>query len=344
MKRRWQTLVRHGVAAAVLCVLSVAAQAEQVAQARPAPTKIKVAMALTELVQNAALFAAVKGGTFAEEGLSVEIVYFRSWTEPVQAIASDSAHFALTASSLIRAVVGQNAPIRLVAMISSRFPYDFVVKKDSGLKTMADLRGKTIQTVRVGETLDNIWRQVLADANVPPGEVKRIESFNGLGSLISGTVDVANVNDTNVLRVREAGLVSFLDYTEWRVKKGWGSSAGANLGWGTSLKLLQENPAVVRAYLRALARANERLVADKEFAFSVLRDKPFLAEKDAPEYIYQRHRDHWIVRMDFAKDDGRFDAEMIEIAMERPKGSIQLSSFAVEEPITGILKELNVSR
>jgi ABC-type nitrate/sulfonate/bicarbonate transport system substrate-binding protein len=330
-------------ATAVLCAFSWTVQAEEMAQARPALIKVKAAMTLTELVQNASYYAALKSGTFAEEGVSVETVYFRSWTEPVQAIAADAAQFAYTASSLIRAVVGQNAPLRLVAMGSSRYPYDLVVKKDSGLKTLADLRGKTIQTVRPGETLDNIWRQILTDANVPLGDVKRIESFNGLGSVISGLVDVGNVTDTNVMQVRKAGLVNFLDYTEWREKKGWGSDAGANVGWGTSMKLLQENPAAVRGFLRGLIRANERLIKDKEFAFSVLREKPFQVEDpDALEWIYARHRQHWIMRMDFKKDDARFDAEMIEVAMGRPKGSIPLSSFAVEEPITGILKEMNV--
>jgi ABC-type nitrate/sulfonate/bicarbonate transport system substrate-binding protein len=344
MRARWKAFLGCCAAATILCAVSLPALAQQLGQAGPAPTKVKVAMALTELAQNAALYAALKGGTFREEGLNVEIVYFRSWTEPVQAIAGDAAHFALTASSLIRAVVGQNAPIRLIAMESSRFPYDFIVKRDSGIATMADLRGKTIQTVRPGETLDNIWRQVLADANISMTEVKRIEAFNGLGSLIAGSVDVANVNDSNIAQVRKAGLVSFLDYTEWREKKGWGSSAGANLGWGTSLKLLRENPNLVRAYLRALVKATERLVTDKAFAFSVLRDKPFQAEEDTLDWIYQRHRGHWMVRMDFSKGDARFDAEMIEIAMNRPSGSIKLDSFAVEEPITGILNELKVGR
>ncbi len=342
MINHWKkSLLRSVVAATALCAISIAAQAQELAQAQP--TRIKVAMANTELAQNAALFAAIKGGTLAEEGLAAEVVYFRSWTEPVQAIASDSAQFALTAASLIRAVAGQNAPVRLVAMLSTRFPYEFVVKKGSGIKTMADLKGKTIQTVRPGETLDNIWRQLLADANMTVSDIKRVESFNGLGSLIAGTVDVANVNDTHIVRVREAGLETFLDYTEWREKKGLGSTAGANLGWGTSTKLMRENPAVVRGFLRALVKANERLIKDREFAYSVLGEKPFGVEKEAQEWVYGRHKDHWIVRMDFSKGDAKFDAEMIEIAMERPKGSIKQSDFAAEEPITGILKELKVT-
>ena len=72
----------------------------------------------------------------------------------MQAIAGDAAQFALGAGSLIRAAAATDAPVRQIAMISSLYPYEFYVKRDSGIKAITDLRGKTIQTVRPGETLD----------------------------------------------------------------------------------------------------------------------------------------------------------------------------------------------
>ena len=88
-------------------------------------------------------------------------------------------------------LAGQNAPVRQIAMVSSYHPYQFWVKKDSGIKTIADVRGKTIQTVRPGETLDNVWIQVMEKAGLKMSDVKRVESFNGFGTLASGTADVA---------------------------------------------------------------------------------------------------------------------------------------------------------
>ena len=305
--------------------------------------KIKIAMVSTELVQNAALFAAIKGGEFAAQGLEVEVVNFRSWTEPVQALASNAAQFALGAGSLIRAVAGQNAPLRQIAMISSRFPYEFWVKAGSGINKVADLKGKTIQTVRTGETLDNIWKQILGDAGLSMTDVKRVESFNGFGSIISGSVDAANLNDSLMAKSRKAGLVSLVEYTAWRDSHGLPKGAGANLGWGTSTKLLNDNPDVVKAFLRAMAKATDRLRKDKPFAISILQDKPFEVEAEVVSEVYDRHKDHWLMRMDFSRGDAQFDAEMVEVVMEQKPGSIKLESFAVEAPMKQALSELGLS-
>lgn len=303
---------------------------------------VKVAMAPPDAVQNASLHAALRAGDFEREGLKIEIVQFRSWTEPVQAIASDSAQFALGAASLIRAVKGQNAPVRQVAMISSRFPYDFWARK-GGPASLSDLKGKTIQTVRTGETLDNIWKQVLSGAGLSITDVKRIEGFNGLGALASGTADAANIVDTLLGKARAAGLAPLLDYTRWREEKGLSRGAGANLGWGASTRFLREHPDTARAYLRALAKATDRLRKDRAFALSVLTDKPFEIEPEVAGEIYDRHKDHWIMRMDLARGDAAFDAEMVEVVMELPPGSIPVASFADPAPMTEVLRDLGIT-
>ncbi len=323
-----------------LCVWSGAAFAQT--QPKLSMPSVKVAMAPPEAVQNAALHAALRGGDFEREGLKVEIVQFRSWTEPVQAIASDSAQFALGAASLIRAVKGQNAPVRQIAMISSRFPYDFWARK-GGPASLQDLKGKTIQTVRTGETLDNIWKQVLSSAGLAIGDVKRIEGFNGLGALASGSADAANVVDTLLGKSRAAGLTPLLDYTRWREDKGLSRGAGANLGWGASSKFLRDNPDSAKAFLRALTRATERLRKDRAFALTVLTDKPFEIEPDVAGEIYDRHKDHWIMRMDIARGDAAFDAEMVEVVMELPPGSIPVASFVDARPMTEVLGELGIT-
>jgi NitT/TauT family transport system substrate-binding protein len=328
-----------GKAAQRLCAAVVISLGSVSGLAAQQPAKVKVAVPLTGVVQTAALFAAVRDSSFVAEKLDVEIVNFRSWTEPVQAIASDSAQFALGAASLIRAIVGQSAPLRQIAMVSNRFPYDFYVKANSGIKSIADLKGKTIQTVRTGETLDNVWKQVLADAGLTFADVKRIESFNGFGSLVAGSVDVANVDDGLLGQTRKAGLVGILDYTDWRRAHGLNTEAGANLGFGTSLKMLKEQPEVVRGFLRALVKATNHMKQDKEFALAVLQAKPFEVDPDVAGEVYDIHRNFWMVRMDEGKGDASFDAEMVEIVMNLPKGSIGFKSFAAAEPIADVLRD-----
>ena len=328
----------------MLLILLVAPGLSHAQQPKRSMAKIKAAQAFTgDVAQNAAVHGAIRAGYFKEEGLEVEVVNFRSWTEPVQALASDSAQFALGAASLIRAAATTSAPVRQIAMLSSIYPYEFHVRRDSGIKAVADLRGKTITTVRPGETLDVVWTQILEGAGLKMSDVKRTESFNGLGTLVSGSSDAANIIDTLLPKARAAGLVKLVDYTEWRQQKGMISGNGANLGWGTTVKMLKEHPEEVRAYLRALVKATLRLKNDRAFAVDLLQREPFSLDRDTAAEIADRNRPHWMIRLDYSKGDLSFDAEMVEIALSRQKGSIDLRSVSDAAPVNEVLREMKVT-
>jgi ABC-type nitrate/sulfonate/bicarbonate transport system substrate-binding protein len=233
--------------------------------------------------------------------------------------------------------------VRQIAMLSSLYPYEFWVKKDSGIRAVADLRGRTIQTVRPGETLDIVWTQILAGAGLKMSDVKRVESFNGFGTIVSGSTDIANISHALLPKARAAGLVKVIEYTQWRKEHGLPSGDGANLGWGTSTKMLKENPAAVRGFLRALARTTLRLKSDKAFAVDLLQQQPFGLDRDTASEIYEQHRPHWMIRLDYAKNDMSFDVEMVEIALGRPKGSIDPRAVSDAAPVTEVLRDLKTS-
>ncbi len=245
--------------------------------------------------------------------------------------------------SFIRAAIGGKAPVRALALVSSRYPYAFWVKKSSAIKSLGDLRGKTIQTVRTGETLDNVWKEILATADLKLTDVKRFESFNGFGSLMSGNADIANISSNWIGKARKAGLVKLLDYNDWRKERGLPTDQAQNLGWGTSLKMLKQHPDTVRAFFRALARATVRLREDSAFAVSVLTAKPYSQTKDTAKEVWEMHRNAWMLRLDLSKGDYSFDAAMSEIALRRPKGSIDVRQASALEPIAEVLKELKIS-
>lgn len=249
----------------------------------------------------------------------------------------------LFGASFIRAAIGGRAPVRAIALVSSRYPYALWVKKNSGIKSLKDVRGKTIQTVRTGETLDNLWKQMLATAGLKITDVKRFESFNGFGSLMSGNVEIANLSSNWIGKARKAGLVQLVDYNELRKQQGLPTNQGQNLGWGTSLKMLKDHPDTVRAYLRALATATVRLREDRDFAVSILTAKPYAQSEATAKEVWGMHRGAWMLRLDPSKGDYSFDVAMSEIALRKPKGSIDVHDASALEPIAEVLKELKLS-
>lgn len=243
----------------------------------------------------------------------------------------------------MRAVVGHKAPVRAIALLSSRMPYAFWVKRASGIKTLADVKGKTVQTVRTGATLDNVWKQMLATVGLKITDVKRVESFNGFGTLAAGNADIANLSSTFIGKARKAGFVRVIDYNDWRKQQGLSTTAGANLGWGTSLKMLKEHPDTVRAFLRAIAKSTMRLKSDRAFAISILKARPYAMDDATASEVYGMHRDHWMLRLDPSKGDYAFDAEMTEIVMKRPKGSIDVTTVSAMGPINQVRAELKIT-
>jgi len=309
------------------------------ALSRPA---ITVARPLTVLNHAAAVDAALRMDAFRAEGLQATVSNFRSWSEVTQLTVGGTGVFGLGASTVIRAVVGQNAPIRQIGMVSTLLPYNFWSRPGSGIEKIADLKGKRIQTVRPGETLDLVWNELLADAGLAMSDVTRIEGFDGFGALASNTVDAANMNDSLFGRARQQGFRKLVDYNEWRRAKGFRNGA-ANLGWATSQATLDQHPDTVRAFLRALVKATVRMRQDKAFAIEVMTGAPYRMDPKTAEESWELHRSHWMVRMDPSRGDFDFDIEKAARAMNVPLAQMPRDRLIAQEPVRAVLNELGVS-
>jgi ABC-type nitrate/sulfonate/bicarbonate transport system substrate-binding protein len=340
--------LRHAIIAVLmvwLCFIS-AVRATELSPAAPpklSQPNISIAISSTLLAQRAALEAAVRMGAFETEGLKIKINIFRAWSEVVQAMTSQPNVFGLTATSLVRAVVGQNAPIRQIVMVSTRYPYVYYARGDSGIKSLEDLRGKKIQTARTGETLDNVWFEVLASAGVRRDEVTRIEGFDAFGALISKTVEGANLNDVFLDKVRKAGFVMLVDYNKWREERGLTTSDGNNLGWAATQQMLDMHPDTVKAFLRAIVRGTKKLREDREFGITVLSSEPYKIPREAAGDVYDLNRNAWLARLDPAKRDFEFDIANAAAAMGIPVEKIDTARLFAPGPIAEVLAELNVA-
>jgi NitT/TauT family transport system substrate-binding protein len=335
-----QTITRGRRALVALAVMAAIPAASAAPLSQP---EITVALAATLTPQVVSYDAAQKLGAFAAEGLKIKPASFRAWSEIVQAMVSDENTIGFGASSLIRAVVGQNAPIRQIAMVSTRYPYAFHTRADSGVHSIADLRGHSILTVRPGETLDNVWVQVLGKAGLTMKDVTRVEGFEAIGALVSKSVDAANVSDLYFDKAREGGLVKLLDYNQWRKENGLDTRGANNLGWGASEALITKHRDTVEAFLRALVRGTEKLRHDHDFSIALLTGEPFGLSREGAEAMWQANREEWLVRLDPSLGDLQFDVAMVAKALDVPPDKIDIARIAAPEPVAHVLAEMKLS-
>jgi ABC-type nitrate/sulfonate/bicarbonate transport system substrate-binding protein len=331
-------------AAALIALVAGHAQAQTATPPKLSVSQITVALPLVINIPRAGYDAAVKLDAFKQEGLTVKVAGFRDYGEIVQAILADPNTFGWGSSSLIRAVQGQNAPAREIAMASAFFPYQFWVKGDSPINKLTDMKGKRFLTARPGDLIDVVWIESLTAAGIGLNEVTRIEGFDSFGTLMTNTADAVNMDAGAMGRIRKAGFKQIFDYNTFRKEQGHDPNAGVNLGWGTSQKLIDEHPDTVKAFLRALVKGTVKLREDKAFGVAVLQADPYGMDAESAAEVYDELRTKWIVRMDPSRGDYDWDIEKLVVGtMGIPKDKVDKSRFIDTKLIGEVLKEMNVS-
>jgi ABC-type nitrate/sulfonate/bicarbonate transport system substrate-binding protein len=142
---------------------------------------------------NATLWLAEDARLFQKYGLDAKIVHARG-AIPVQALVSGSVEFgAFSGSSTVAAVLA-GSDLVFVAAKGNFAVMSFWVRPDSPIKSLAELRGKTIGVTRAGSASHTIARLALKSAGLTDREVKYLhhgglpESF---ASLDQGIVDAS---------------------------------------------------------------------------------------------------------------------------------------------------------
>jgi ABC-type nitrate/sulfonate/bicarbonate transport system substrate-binding protein len=142
---------------------------------------------------NATLWLAEDAKLFEKYGLDAKVVHARG-AVPVQAVVSGSAEFgAFSGSSAIAAVLA-GSDLVFVAAKGNFAVMSFWVRRDSPIKTLANLKGKTIGVTRAGSATHTIARIALKSAGLGERDVKFLhhgglpESF---ASLDQGIVDAS---------------------------------------------------------------------------------------------------------------------------------------------------------
>ena len=142
---------------------------------------------------NATLWLAEDAKLFEKYGLDAKVVHARG-AVPVQALVSGSVEFgAFSGSSAIAAVLA-GSDLVFVAAKGNFAVMSFWVRRDSPIKNLADLKGKTIGVTRAGSATHTIARIALKSAGLSERDVKFLfhgglpESF---ASLDQGIVDAS---------------------------------------------------------------------------------------------------------------------------------------------------------
>jgi NitT/TauT family transport system substrate-binding protein len=237
------------------CTTPPSVQPSGSAQLRP----ITVLLGFRPDVQFAPFYVAIKEGYYAAAGLDVTLEH-ASGGDVVRQVADQQAALGVADATDVMIARTSGIPIRYVSTLYQAFPVAIIGKAGSVPTTPAGLAGKTIGTPgRFGSS----WHALLAlldAAGLTADDVKIREypRFNQAEGLLNGDVDlITGFRNNEPLQLAKQGMqVGMLTIDDIAPLPGPGVVA--------SDAVISADPALVRAFTAATARAQQAVIDDPQ--------------------------------------------------------------------------------
>jgi NitT/TauT family transport system substrate-binding protein len=305
-----------------------AAQAAATAPAagpRP-PRKIKVDYASYSAVYSPHFIAAEKG-YYAEEGLEMEMVDAPG-TTGIAAVLAGETQFTTSASSSLSAIL-TGSPMKIVYTNADRPGYE-LWSSGPEIRALADVLGQPVGIAGRGDTMEISTRLLLAKHGLDPDGVTFVALGFGSGRLAaveSAAVAAAILGIADVQRLKQGGPkgTRLADVAQ-EVKMLY-------TGVATSDRLIADDAALVRAFLRATVKGREYSKRYKTETLEILgKINGLPREVNEPDYdsVMTTMTEDGTLAPNVQAADARVRAEIIGVASDRPTSEMYDYRFVKE--------------
>jgi len=246
--------------------------------ARPLHARDIVIATSSMTLTSVPFLVAVEKKFFEKEGLAAQYVVMRS-DVAVKGLLTGDVDYNQSVSSVLRAGAA-GAPLVTVAGIYNRTFFELIARRD--IKSLADLKGKTIGISRYGASTEYALRFGLKANGIDPDkQIKMLavgEDAARIAGLQNGTLAaIVSQVPANFFAYKAGGhtLLPLGDYLETLL-------AGA----GVSQKKLEQNRDEVKRVVRALLRSLDFMYAQSAAVKSLIAKRLRVSEADVVDHIY----------------------------------------------------------
>jgi len=288
--------VWHALGASVALALAAA----PMSLAARADTRLAVGKAALTSESNLAANVGEQTGIFKKHGLDVEVIDFGGGGKMIQALTAGSIDIGVGAGIQMAFIV-KGATMLAVCEDASTLPFVIGVPWDSPLKTLKDLRGKTIGISSAGSLTDWLAQELARTQGWGSDEI----TLAAIGSSPSAS--------TAAFRLRRidayvGGTSTFLGMEEKKIGRALApvSSYIGKIAAGTifaSNRLIETDPDTIRAFLAAWLETVRYMKTHKAETVKIER-----AVTGYSESVTSRDYD---LTIGYFTDDCRFDPESL---------------------------------
>lgn len=249
-----------------------------------------------------AIYAAVKQGFFAAEGLEVTLQSGRGSSDAITKLASGTADVGVAGiAALMTAVAESNAPVKAVMSIYSKGPDAIFTVKGSGVNTLKDVTGKTVATATFSSS-NALWPVMQQNLSIDPAQVKllKVDPSTLAPLLAQGKVD-ATINWITVAPLFERVLKQA---GKELVVLPWSSQGLEGYGWSVmaSDKFIKERPDVLARVLKVLRKSFDYALHNPDAAAADL--KAMVPEMDVKMSADEMRSSLPLIRNEISSKDG----------------------------------------
>jgi NitT/TauT family transport system substrate-binding protein len=289
--------------------------------AQPAPVagqvKLKFGMPTTppNLV-HITPWVAKEQGFFAEEGLDVELVTFEGGIYVIRNVVSGAIDAGSGVGASVAVSVARKAGVQAIFGMAPRFASTMTVRAD--IKTPRDLKGRKVGVQEVGGFADVLSRMVLRQAGLKPEEVTFVPIASAdVPPLLAGAIDTAilHIDQMITARRKDPSLHPLVRFWELEPNQLF-------LTVVAQQKRIQAEPARFQALVRALARANRFMYANRAKTVDVA-----VQHAKLPRDIAEEAYDELVRGKVWSQNDG-LPREKVEYTINR---MVQVGNLKPEE-------------
>jgi NitT/TauT family transport system substrate-binding protein len=250
------------------------------------------------------LSVALKKDFFKSEGLNIIEVLFRSGPTAMQALVSGSIQFSTGFGTGTRAAMA-GAPVKGIIGFNNKPAFILYGRRESGIRSIADIKGKKIAVTGVGSTTDYAARAILTHNRVDPDKevtILSVGSESVFAALQKGAVDAAILWAPGFAVAEKIGMVRIQSLADILELPGSGVVVAD--------QLIRDNPLLIKRFLRGTLKGFQYVHDPKnrdEIVNSIAKE--FRLEPDVAATNYQ-------FMLGILSKDGMISRRAIETGIE----------------------------
>lgn len=201
-------------------------------------------------------FLGVAKGFYKEVGIDLTILDGRGAASNATLLAQKSEQFAVIDANVLALSVGEGLSIRSLGTFVQQAPFDLIFGTKSGIKTFADLKGKTVG-LQPGEAMTALFNALMQANKIDPSTI-RIVPVTGANKpqiLYQGQADAVGGYVTGEFYRIKLGAPEGYQVDQLLYKDGGITTLNASVA--TSSDLINENPDLVKRFMAATVRSWE---------------------------------------------------------------------------------------